>query len=63
MRISVLAIAGVFDTGVTALLDVFRLANNFSLRERGVAPFDVSLVGVRRKVLSAQGFGLPVQPI
>jgi transcriptional regulator GlxA family with amidase domain len=63
MRVSILAIDGVFDTGLAALLDVFRLANNLSLRERGVAPFDVSLVGVRRKVLSAQGFGIPVQAI
>jgi len=63
MRISVVALEGVFDTGLTVLLDAFRMANTFSVRSGGVAPFEVSLVGVRKKVLSAQGFGLPVQPI
>jgi len=63
MRISVLALEGVFDTGLTVLLDALRMANSFSVRQGGMSPFEVSLVGVRRKVLSAQGFGLPVQPI
>ena len=63
MRISVLALEGVFDTGLTVLLDALRMANSFSVRQGDMAHFEVSLVGVRRKVQSAQGFGLPVQPI
>ncbi len=64
MRISVLAMEGVFDTGLTVTLDAFTLANNFSARMMGGAVhFDVSLVGMRRKVRSGQGLALPVQPV
>ncbi len=64
MRISVLALDGLFDTGLAVTLDAFALANKFSGILAGAPPiFDVSLVGVRRKVRSGQGFWVPVQPI
>ena len=64
MRIAVLALEGLFDTGLTVALDAFALANNFSARERGGTPhFDLSIVGMRRKVRSAQGLGIPVRAI
>jgi transcriptional regulator GlxA family with amidase domain len=64
MRISVLALEGVFDTGLTVALDAFRIANNLSARLMGGTPhFDVSIVGVRRKVRSGQGLAIPVQAI
>ncbi len=64
MRISVLALDGLFDTGLAVILDAFSLANNFSARKMGGTPhFDVSIVGVRRKVRSGQGMPIPVQPI
>jgi len=63
MRISILVVDGVFDTGMMVLLDAFRLANNFSLGQGRPAPFEVSLDGMRKKVVSAQGFGIPVQPV
>ncbi len=64
MRITILALDGLFDTGLTVSLDAFAIANNHSAKAMGGAPhFDVSIVGVRRKVRSARGLSIPVQPI
>ncbi len=64
MRISVLALDGLWATGFTVTLDAFVLANSFSARQMGGAPyFDVSVVGVRRKVRSGQGWTIPVRTI
>jgi transcriptional regulator GlxA family with amidase domain len=64
MRISVLALDGLFDTGLTVMLDAFSLANRFSAFQFGGTPrFDVSIVGVRRRVRSGQGLAIPVQAI
>ena len=64
MRISVLALEGLFDTGLTVALDAFALANKFSAQQMGGAPhFDVSIVGVRRKVRSGQGLAIPVRAV
>lgn len=64
MRISVLALNDLFDTGLTVTLDTFSLANKFSARQMGGTPhFDVSIVGVRRKVRSGQGLAIPVKAI
>jgi transcriptional regulator GlxA family with amidase domain len=58
MRISLLALEGVFDTGLSVMLDAFTLANKFSGRPTPL--FDVSIVGVRKKVRTAQGLIVPV---
>jgi len=64
MRIAILALDGLFDTGLTVMLDALSIANKFSAREMGGAPyFDISTVGVRRKVRSGQGLPIPVQPV
>ncbi|MBB6557863.1 transcriptional regulator GlxA family with amidase domain [Acidovorax soli] len=64
MRISILVLEDVFDTGLTVALDAFKLANKFSAQMMGGNPlFEVSLVGVRRRVRSGQGLLVPVQPI
>jgi transcriptional regulator GlxA family with amidase domain len=64
MRLSVLALEGVFDTGLTVAIDAFRIANNLSARQMGGTPhFDVSIVGVRKKVRSSQGLAIPVQAV
>jgi transcriptional regulator GlxA family with amidase domain len=64
MRISVLALDGLFDTGLSVTLDAFTLANKFSALQLGGTPrFDVSIVGVRRRVRSGQGLAIPVQAI
>lgn len=61
MQIFVLALDGLFDTGLTVMLDGLRLANRFAAGQTGGAlSFDVSIVGVRKKVTSSQGFVIPV---
>ena len=62
MRIDVIALDHVFDLGLSAVLDVFRTANE--LIEVGGLPvprFVPRIVGVRRSVATAQGFTVPVQ--
>jgi transcriptional regulator GlxA family with amidase domain len=64
MRFSILALDGLFDTGLVVTLDAFKLANKFAAMQKwGTARFDVSLVGVRKKVRSSQGFSIPVKAI
>jgi transcriptional regulator GlxA family with amidase domain len=64
MRISVLALDGLFDTGLSVTLDAFLVANKLSERMMGGTPrFDVSVVGVRKRVRSRHGMSVPVQPI
>jgi transcriptional regulator GlxA family with amidase domain len=64
MRISVLALEGLFDTGLTVMLDALSVANRLSARQMGGTPhFDVSIVGVRRRVRSGQGLTIPVKAI
>jgi transcriptional regulator GlxA family with amidase domain len=63
MRISMLVLDGVFDVGLTAVLDAFRAANNLAARQAKRPPFGVSTVGVRRKVRSKGGLIVPVQTV
>jgi transcriptional regulator GlxA family with amidase domain len=64
MRIAVLALDQLFDTGLTVLLDAFSLANKFSAQQtKGRPLFDLSLVAVRRRVRSGHGLSVPVQAI
>jgi transcriptional regulator GlxA family with amidase domain len=64
MRIAILALQGLWDTGLTVMLDAFSLAHRFSaLQMGGTARFDVSVVGVRRRVRSGQGLTIPAQAI
>lgn len=64
MRISVLALDELWATGLTVTLDAFALANSFSARQMGGSPyFDISVVGVRKKVRSGQGMLIPVKAI
>jgi len=61
MNITVLALEGVFDTGLATVLDAFGTANELSaLQNMNVPKFNVSIVGVRPRVSSALGFGIPV---
>lgn len=64
MRIAILALDGLWDTGLTVALDAFSLADKFSAAETGgTLRFEVSIVGVRKKVRSAQGFAIPAKAI
>jgi transcriptional regulator GlxA family with amidase domain len=64
MKIFLLALDGLFDTGLAVTLDAFALANKFSALQSGKGPrFELTIVGIRRKVRSAQGFAIPVKPV
>ena len=62
MRVAILALDGLFDTGLTVALEAFGLANNFSALA-GTPKFEVTVVGVRKTVKSALGLNIPVQAI
>ena len=62
MRIAVIALEGLFDTGLAVTLDAFATANSLSAKLLGGTPhFDVTIVGVRRTVTSGQGLRIPTQ--
>lgn len=58
MRISVMVVDDVFDTGLTSVLDTLATANELG----GEAYFDVSLVSPSKRVRTHLGFGVPVVP-
>jgi transcriptional regulator GlxA family with amidase domain len=61
MKIHVLALDGAFDTGLAAILDTFATANELTEMQGRRSPrFDVSVVGMRRKVRTSQGLNVPV---
>lgn len=60
MRIHILALNGVFDTGLAAVLDSFAIAN--ALAEMTGVPslrFQVKVVGLRKTITTAQGLRVP----
>jgi transcriptional regulator GlxA family with amidase domain len=59
MKIDVLALDGVFDSGLSALLDVFGTARELSGAHLGLR---VRTVGLRRRVRTEQGLLVPVEP-
>ena len=63
MKIDVLIVNGVFDTGLAAVLDAFATANELAVAQglTSVA-FEVTVVGLRRQVRTKQGFTVPVLP-
>lgn len=64
MRIAILALDGLFDTGLAVALDALRTANSLAARTMGGTPrFDVTIVGVRKRVRSGHGLTIPVQAI
>jgi transcriptional regulator GlxA family with amidase domain len=58
MRIALLVLDGVFDTGLSAMLDTFALANGFAPRT-----FSIARVGVRRRVTTGQGLVMALDPM
>jgi len=64
MHISVLALDGVFDTGLATVLDAFQTANELAeLSGLASSPFDVTVVGVRKTVRTSQGLAVPVKTV
>jgi transcriptional regulator GlxA family with amidase domain len=64
MRIALLVLQDLWDTGLSVILDAFTLANRFSAQEMQGAPrFDVNVVGVRKRVRSGHGQSMTVEAI
>jgi len=62
MRIDVLALDGVFDLGLSVVLDAFQTANELiDVSGLPVPRFDVRIVGVRKRVRTSHGLEVPVQ--
>jgi len=60
MKINVLALDGVFDSGLAVVLDAFAIANELAAMSGLESPrFDVTLTGMRRRIRTAQGLGVP----
>jgi transcriptional regulator GlxA family with amidase domain len=63
MKLAVLALDGVFDTGLSAVLDTLATANELAALQTPAMPrFDWHVVGLRRQVSTAQGLRVPVEP-
>jgi transcriptional regulator GlxA family with amidase domain len=63
MRLHLLVLDGVFDLGLAALTDTLATANELAAAlPDAPPPIDYTLVGVRRRVRTAQGLTVPVQP-
>ncbi|CAE6765794.1 GlxA family transcriptional regulator [Paraburkholderia haematera] len=62
MRIFVLALDGVFDTGLTTVLDALTIANKLASATGVATPgFDITVVGMRPQVRTALGLQVPVR--
>jgi transcriptional regulator GlxA family with amidase domain len=63
MKIDVLALNGVFDTGLAAVLDAFATASELAAAQQLASiAFDVAVIGLGRQVRSNQGFEVPISP-
>jgi transcriptional regulator GlxA family with amidase domain len=63
MRLHLLVLDGVFDLGLAALTDTLSTANELATTlPDPPAPIEMTLVGVRRRVRTAQGLTVPVLP-
>jgi len=61
MKLAVLALDGVFDTGLATVLDTLATANELASAQRLRMPrFETAVVGLRRRVHTALGLHVPV---
>lgn len=61
MRLHLLVLDGVFDLGLAALTDTLTTANELAATlANAPPPIELTLVGVRRRVRTAQGLSVPV---
>jgi transcriptional regulator GlxA family with amidase domain len=64
MRVHVLVLDGVFDLGLSAVLDAFQTANELAeMSGFSGERFEVKIVGVAKSVKTSQGLTVPVQAI
>jgi len=62
MKVFVLALNNVFDTGLATVLDAFQTANELAEMSGLASPrFEVKIVGLRSKVVTSQGMIVPVR--
>jgi transcriptional regulator GlxA family with amidase domain len=61
MRIHILTLNGVFDTGLAAVLDAFGTANTLA-EMTGIASlrFQIKVLGLRKNITTARGLSMPV---
>jgi transcriptional regulator GlxA family with amidase domain len=61
MRIHILVLNGVFDTGLAAVLDAFCTANSLAeMTGHSSLHFQVKLMGLRKTITTARGLNVPV---
>jgi transcriptional regulator GlxA family with amidase domain len=64
MRLAIFVLDGVFDTGLTVLLDIFSAANEFAAAQGITLPlFSVEMIGVGRSVRTALGLTVTLEPV
>jgi transcriptional regulator GlxA family with amidase domain len=64
MRVALIVLEDLWDTGLSVILDAFSLANTFSVQQmQGLPRFDVKVVGVRKRVRSGRGQPMTVEAI
>ena len=64
MRVYVLALDGVFDLGLSAILDAFQTASELiEMTGLAVPQFEVKIVGMRKTVRTGHGLKVPIQLI
>lgn len=65
MKLTILALDEVFDTGLSAVLDAFTTANDLAaIQQPGVGPhFEIDVIGMRRNVRTGLGMRVPVKPV
>jgi len=63
MRIFVLALSGVFDSGLSVAVDTFSTANELAaVQGLTPLPFEVKTIGVRKRIRTANGLSATVEP-
>jgi transcriptional regulator GlxA family with amidase domain len=63
VRVSVLALDGVFDSGLSVVLDTLATANDLAEESRRPLPFEVTVCGLRARVTTQQGLRVPAVPV
>src|SRR3974390_2749515 len=64
MRVNVLVLDDVFDTGLATVLDAFGTANELAEMTGMTSPrFDVSVVGVRKSAETSQGLSVSLAAV
>lgn len=63
MRVSFLVLDGVFDTGLTAILDALSTANEIAGMAGERPPFELRLFGLRRRIRTGLGLMVDVEPV